>query len=130
MKLYRAFRLTRNEHVEACIAFLRSNWQAFRDTPEPLVVEIQPQGAKRSIDQNRRYWSILREISSQCWIDGKQYSDEVLHEYFKQKFIGTTDGPEGTKYGLSSTGLKVAEFADYMNAVEVHAAEAFGWIPE
>ena len=94
-----------------------------------MRVEVT-QGTRRSLEQNRRYFAMLREIASQVWVGGKQYSDEVWHEMLKQKFIGHVDGPDGKKYGMSTSKLSVSEFTRYMDEVEKYAIQELGWVPD
>lgn len=91
---------------------------------------LRPLKSKRSIDQNRRYWSLLRELSSVAWVDGRRYSDDVWHEQFKRWFIGCEEivMPDGSteQRGISTTKLSVDEFGAYMLQIEQWAAEQ-GW---
>ncbi|MFD2404886.1 recombination protein NinB [Azorhizophilus paspali] len=91
---------------------------------------MRPLKSKRSIDQNRRYWALLRELSAVAWVDGRRYSDEVWHEQMKRWFIGCEEVrlPGGTAElrGISTTKLSIEEFGDYMTRVEQWAAEQ-GW---
>lgn len=88
---------------------------------------LRPMKSKRSVDQNRRYWLLLREISAVAWLNGRQFSDETWHEFFKRTFIGCDEiaMPDGTSElrGISTTKLKVDEFGDYMLQIEQWAAE-------
>lgn len=79
--------------------------------------------SKRSHEQNKRYWAILREVSASAWINGRQFSDEVWHEQFKRWFIGMDELPDGTQRGMSTTSLTVAEFGDYMTQIEAWCAD-------
>lgn len=82
--------------------------------------------SKRSIEQNKRYWALLREVAACAWIDDRQYKDTVWHEHFKREFIGCEDLPGGAKLGISSTTLSIQEMGDYMTKIEHWAAEQ-GW---
>ncbi|EPV8688287.1 recombination protein NinB [Pseudomonas aeruginosa] len=87
---------------------------------------LRPLKSKRSIEQNKRYHALLRDLSAVAWLDGRQYGPEAWAEYFKQTFIGWDDLPGGGKRGISTTTLSVAEFGDYMTRIEAWAAEN-GW---
>lgn len=82
---------------------------------------------KRSVEQNRRYWALLNEISENLPVQGKLHSPEVWHVYFRTKLIGCDDLtlPNGKviPQPVSTTTLDVGEFADYMTRIEVWAAE-------
>ena len=88
--------------------------------------ELKPWKATRSSEQNRRYWSLLTEISEQLKPDGKHYSPETWHEYMKARLIGKdvviVDG-EPFLVAKTSTTLKTAEFGDYMTQVEAWGVE-------
>ncbi|MDS1044660.1 recombination protein NinB [Pseudomonas aeruginosa] len=83
--------------------------------------------SKRSIEQNKRYWSLLRELAAVAWVDGRQFDDQVWHEQFKRWFIGCEDVslPDGSTElrGISTTKLTVDEFGIYMTKIEAWAAE-------
>lgn len=94
--------------------------------PEVHVV-VQPWQRKRSQLQNRRYWAVLRNIEEQIELDGQAYSVETWHRYFRGKYIGVSEipmpGGDVQVEPLSTTKLTVAEFGDYMTAIEAWAAE-------
>ncbi|MFK1121639.1 hypothetical protein ACIUXL_24220 [Pseudomonas aeruginosa] len=84
---------------------------------------LRPLKSKRSIEQNKRYHALLRDLSAVAWLDGRQYGPEAWAEYFKQTFIGWDDLPGGGKRGISTTTLSVAEFSQYMLQIEVWCSE-------
>ncbi|HFN4071372.1 TPA: recombination protein NinB [Pseudomonas aeruginosa] len=84
---------------------------------------LRPLKSKRSIEQNKRYHALLRDLSAVAWLDGRQYGPEAWAEYFKQTFIGWDDLPGGGKRGISTTALSVAEFSQYMLQIEVWCSE-------
>ncbi|MFU4302076.1 recombination protein NinB [Pseudomonas aeruginosa] len=91
---------------------------------------LRPLKSKRSIEQNKRYWSLLRELAAVAWVDNRQFDDQVWHEQFKRWFIGCEDVklPDGSTElrGISTTKLSVDEFGTYMTRIEAWAAEQ-GW---
>ncbi|HBO4448861.1 TPA: recombination protein NinB [Pseudomonas aeruginosa] len=97
-----------------------------RDAQGGYELVLRPLNSKRSIEQNKRYHALLRDLSAVAWLDGRQYGPEAWAEYFKQTFIGWDDLPGGGKRGISTTTLSVAEFGDYMTRIEAWAAEN-GW---
>jgi hypothetical protein len=53
-------------------------------------VEIVIQATKkaRTLDQNALMFAgVLKDISEQVWLNNRQYSVEVFHEYMKQQFL-------------------------------------------
>ena len=94
---------------------------------EPFEIVLRPLKAKRSADQNRRYWALLREVAAIVWVDGRQYSDETWHRYFASAFIGQTEVPmpDGTvaMHPISTTTLNVSDMGRYMDEIERWCAE-------
>lgn len=82
---------------------------------------------KRSLDQNKRYWALLREVSAAVWVEGRSYPDTVWHEQFRRWFIGCNEVvlPDGSTemHGISTTTLSVDEFGQYMTQIEAWCAE-------
>ena len=124
--MLRAFVLRSEQNAQALYAFLKSNWRALADQGKPLAVTVSEHKVKRSGEQNKRYWAILGEISANAWVDGKQFSAEAWAEFYKGKFIGHEETPDGRTIGISTTTLAVHEFGDYMTKIEQHAASELG----
>jgi len=95
-----------------------------------LAVNVSQHKDKRHNQQNRLYWSYLKQIATQAMIDGKQYSDECWHEHFKGEFLGYVDLPNGRKMAESTTKLNVTDFAIYVTKVEAYAVSELGVIFE
>lgn len=58
------------------------------DAAKPLEILIREEVKGRKLDQNALMWAgPLRDIAEQCWIDGRQHSADVWHEYFKAEFL-------------------------------------------
>ena len=106
-------------------------WQAGKLFTDPFEIVLRPLKAKRSADQNRRYWALLREVAATVWIQveeieggplvNRQFRDEVWHEQFKRSFIGceTIVLPNGDREvrGISTTTLSVADMGRYMDEI-------------
>jgi len=82
---------------------------------------------KRSNVANARYWLLLHRIADKVRPEGKQYSPESFHAFFKQRFIGMDDVtlPNGKVIPMlkSSADLDKDEFNIYMANVESWAME-------
>lgn len=130
MTLSRTFVLHDHMDAQALWAFLRRNWKALARQGRPLSVCVSEYRAKRTTEQNKRYWAILNEIAENAWIDGNQFSAEVWAEFFKGQFIGFEETPDGRQIGLSTTYLSVEEFSVYMNKIEAYAVTELGVIFE
>lgn len=83
---------------------------------------------KRTVKQNRRYWGggVLKQIAEQAAPAGRLYAAETWHEQFKRQFIGVIELPNGDVVGKSSTDLNTAEFCEFCDKVEAHAATELG----
>lgn len=103
-------------------------FQAAKTFAEPFEIVLRPLKAKRSADQNRRYWALLREVAATVWIDGRQYSDEVWHEHFKRELIGREEirlpSGEVEVRGISTTTLSVEAMGFYMDGISLWCIES------
>ena len=117
----RIFILRERRNLDALMAFLAGNWEAMSKTKHPMQVDIQPESTKRSLQQNKRYWAVLNQISDQACIEGRQYSSGCWHEAAKRRFIGCIDLPGGGMVAMSTTDLTTKEFAEYCTRVEAWA---------
>jgi hypothetical protein len=97
-------------------------WAAGRLFTEPFEIVLRPLKAKRSADQNRRYWALLRDVAEVAWINGRQFSDETWHEHFKRELIGREEiilpSGEVEVRGISTTTLSVGDMGTYMDSIE------------
>ena len=132
--LYREFHID-GRTIKPIVQALRAFWE---NAVVPLVGQgkrvlliVTSDDAKRNSQQNRRLWGYTyKHIAEQAWANGQQFSAEVWHEYLARKFgvleeMTLPDGEIITKR-KSTTDYTVGEFADYMNEVEVHAAQELG----
>ena len=108
------------------------------DPLRPLLCVIMEAEEKRKAKQLKLMWvGPLRDIERQAWADGRQYSAEIWHEYFKREFLpdqydeslclkgyekwGIT--PSGDRVLKAGTGdLTVRGFAQHLE--QIHAAGA------
>lgn len=130
----RPFRLVTEEVRERIIAAVR---HLPLDTLRPIEVVFQEHRPARGETQNALYWAMLNEIAAQAWIEGRQYSAAVLHEWVKQNMLpedvpppDPADvrenykkweyGPDGERFLVGSTTmLTVRGFANLITMVEV-----------
>lgn len=122
MSIARTFVLRGPEQAKVLLAFIKANAASMAQQGRPLAVDVREHKAKRSSQANRRYWALLRFIAASAWVSGRQYSDEIWHEFFARKFIGHEGLPDGSVKAISTTTLDVGAFGDYMTAIE-HLAE-------
>ena len=116
------------------------------DNENPLLLTIGEAPKGRRSTQNEAMWAgVLRDIAEQAWVERKQFSAEVWHEFFKKKYLPyegelmqselgelvkdpTTYrkfdyGPDGERILVgSTTDLTVRGFALYMMQIEAEGA--------
>ena len=65
------------------------------DPDKPLELILREEKKTRKPDQNQAMWAgPLRDIADQAWVEGRQYSIEVWHEFFKREYLPEDDDPE------------------------------------
>lgn len=92
---------------------------------KPIVVEVGEYQTKRSNQANARYWALLEEISGQAYVDGKRFSREAWHTYFREQYAPKEDGPAGLT-PMSTSQMDKETFQRYVTMIEVYAAETLG----
>lgn len=92
---------------------------------KPIVVEVGEYQAKRSTQANARYWALLEEISEQAYVDGKRFSREAWHTFFRDQFAPKEDGPAGLT-PMSTSQMDKETFQRYVTQIELYAVETLG----
>lgn len=131
----RSFLLRNADIVDRLVTVLRN---APLDAETPLEVLIREPVKARKLSQNALMWvGPLKDIAAQAWVDGKQYSAEVWHEYFKREYLPEEFDPALCKEGYtkwqigmkgerlligSTTDLLVKGFSDYIEQVHAYGA--------
>jgi hypothetical protein len=81
---------------------------------------------KRGNPANAMLWALYHAMADREW-DGKRYSADSFHAYYKQKFLGADDVdlPNGKTLTVvrSTANLDADEFSAYLAKVEADAAE-------
>lgn len=106
------------------------------DELRPIQIVFREEKVARGLGQNAVYWCLINEIASQAWIEGRQYSADVLHEYIKRNLLPEDDpapDPEEVRDGYqkwqidpagervlvgSTTMLTVKGFSNLLTAIE------------
>ena len=53
-----------------------------------LDIIVAPHKEKRTLSQNAYLWAaVMADITQQAWFKGRQYSQPIWHQYFKQEFM-------------------------------------------
>lgn len=88
----RKIRVVGEAQVELVTALLRN---IPIDPVHPLEIIIREEVKVRGLDANARMWvGPLSDIARQAWVEGRQFSDVVWHEYFKKEYLPEDDDPE------------------------------------
>lgn len=126
----RVFVIDTSERAISVCQFIAGAWLAAVRAKRPLVVTVEEEARQRSVQQNKRYWALLGEIADAAEIDGRRFSTDTWHTFFRGKYIGHEDItlPDGQviHQPISSTKLTTAEFNAYMEAIEAYAAAELG----
>jgi len=121
------FVLREDRHANALWAFLKLNWRELAAQGKPLVITVGPEKTKRSVQANAYYWGVtLKQIAEQVWIGGRQFSADVWHEDFKDRFAPRIDKPLGGSSALGTHDMTVEQFHVFQREVEVFAAQDLG----
>lgn len=111
------------------------------NTEKPYEVVIGLWSKRRNSEQNRLMWADLRDVSQQVFVDGRKFSSEVWHEYFKREHLPEKFETGITKAGYkkwdytpvgervligSTTNLTTKGFAEYLLAVQAEAQTEYG----
>ncbi len=81
--------------ILSSLAVLSNAILVSRNLPMDGSVEIVFRSVQKSRSefQNARLWAAcMADISEQAWVNGKQFSNKVWHEFFKRKYL-----PEGNE---------------------------------
>ncbi|RQS29427.1 MULTISPECIES: recombination protein NinB [unclassified Burkholderia] len=129
--LYREFTLKNGSVWSTLVAFVRANAPAFASKGEPLRVIVTAEERQRNQQQNRFYWgAVLKQISEQAWVEGRQFDKDAWHEFFARKYgvcdeLVLPDGEIITRR-KSTTQMSVGEFSTYLNQIQAYAAGELG----
>jgi hypothetical protein len=119
------FVLRAPEHGHALVSYIKSLAGPMAAAGRPLMVTVDEYQAKRSTQANARYWALLEEISSQAYVDGKRFSREAWHTYFREQFAPKEDGPAGLT-PMSTSQMDKETFQRYVTMIELYAVETLG----
>ena len=109
------FKIENAESKKDCVRFIDN----IDLTTGKIEVIIRPYSNKnqRSIDQNNRYWHMIRQSSNESG-----YTINELHTIMTMEVLGmqevTSLKGETREVPIQTSGLTVAEFGEYMDKVE------------
>jgi hypothetical protein len=121
----KVFVLRAPEHGHALVSYIKSLAGPMAASGRPLMVTVDEYQAKRSTQANARYWALLEEISEQAYVDGKRFSREAWHTFFRDQFAPKEDGPAGLT-PMSTSQMGKETFQRYTTQIELYAVETLG----
>ncbi|EPK7525592.1 recombination protein NinB [Klebsiella variicola] len=100
--------------------------QIYPNHEKPLIVTIQEKS--RSLDQNRRLWATLRDISEQVNWHGRKLDSESWKCIFtaalkKQDVVPNLTNDGFVVLGQSTSKMRVSEFSDLLELINSFGAE-------
>lgn len=137
----RIIKLVGPQQLEAALTLLRN-----LPLGAGLEVVFRKAVKQRTLDQNAAMWAgPLRDIAEQAWIDGRQFTAEVWHEWYKREYLPDESrlsheelelrvknpdtyrkwdiDPGGNRVLVgSTTQLTKFGFGEYLQKVEAHGA--------
>ena len=135
--LYREFTLDTPASGAVLVNFLKSNAPAFATKGTPLRVIVTEEEMDRLDDQIKYYFGpLMKQITEQAWIAGRQYSKEVWHEHFAKLFLPATelqlpDGEIVLKRGSIARGkISIKKMTTFLQEVEAYAGAELGVVIE
>ena len=121
----KTFVLRAPEHGHQLVDYLKAIAGPAAAAGRPLMVEITEYSAKRSNEANRYLWQLLTEIAEQVELDGKRFSKDAWYAHYRDLFAPKEDGPRGL-IPIGTSQMNKAQFADFVQKVESHAATELG----
>lgn len=100
--------------------------QIFPDPTKPIIVIIQERN--RSIDQNRKLWACLGDVSRQVEWHGRQLDAESWKCIFtaalkQQDVVPNLAGNGFVVIGQSTSKMRVGEFAELLELIQAFGTE-------
>ncbi|EOC5813749.1 recombination protein NinB [Cronobacter turicensis] len=104
---------------------IRTIQQIHPDFERPLIVTIQEK--TRSVEQNKRLWATLRDVSEQVVWHGAKMNSEDWKHIFTAALKGQRSAPgiNGgfVVLGQSTSKMKVSEFSELLELIYAFGAE-------
>ncbi|CAJ0710663.1 recombination protein NinB [Ralstonia thomasii] len=129
--LYKEFTLRSPGIWPTVLAFIKANAQACLERGHPLRIIVTAEERRRTSEANKFYWGVvLRDISEQAWVQGRQFDTSTWHAYFAELYGEKVEItlPDGRIHVTrrSTSDMSVGDFSEYLAKVQAHAANEFG----
>ena len=101
-------------------SMIQAHFKEYPDS-DKAIIEIRDDKDSRSVKQNRLYWEWISVIGGELG-----YTKDETHVILRDKFLGYTETT--TKLSVikelrSTTKLKVKEFKDYLEQIDIFVSE-------
>jgi len=101
-------------------SMIQAHFKEYPDS-DKAIIEIRDDKDSRSVKQNRLYWEWISVIGGELG-----YTKDETHAILRDKFLGYTETT--TKLSVikelrSTTKLKVGEFKDYLEQIDILMSE-------
>ena len=101
-------------------SMIQAHFKEYPDS-DKAIIEIRDDKDSRSVKQNRLYWEWISVIGGELG-----YTKDETHAILRDKFLGYTETT--TKLSVikelrSTTKLKVKEFKDYLEQIDILMSE-------
>ena len=101
-------------------SMIQAHFKEYPDS-DKAIIEIRDDKDSRSVKQNRLYWEWVSVIGGELG-----YTKDETHAILRDKFLGYTETT--TKLSVikelrSTTKLKVKEFKDYLEQIDIFVSE-------
>ena len=101
-------------------SMIQAHFKEYPDS-DKAIIEIRDDKDSRSVKQNRLYWEWISVIGGELG-----YTKDETHAILRDKFLGYTETT--TKLSVikelrSTTKLKVGEFKDYLEQIDIFVSE-------
>lgn len=104
--------------------------QILPDPTKPIVVTIQERN--RSLDQNRKLWACLGDVSRQVewhgrWLDAESWKCVFTAALKQQDVVPNLAGNGFVVIGQSTSRMRVGEFAELLELIQAFGTERGVW---
>jgi hypothetical protein len=129
-RLYREFVLSGPAVWQLVKELIKEHAKAFIERGTPLRLIVTTEDRKRSTEANGFYFGVvLRDISEQVFVEGKQFDADAWHTYYAEKFCPKTEVtlPSGEIFlrRKSTSDMGQKEFSDFVSRVQADAANEY-----
>lgn len=131
--IYREFVLRTPAEGAHLVQFLKHVAGPYAEKGTPLRVIVTDEEADRAHEQIKCYWGhIIKPISEQAWVNGRQHGMVAWHEYMCQKFLPAKEIilPDGEiimrRASIAKGQISMRAMAKFSKEVEAYGAQELG----